>query len=179
VHRSLALAGIFLTLLIATPTHARAQASAHSGPFVGLGVGYGSFGCQTCGTRNSSPAGYVKVGVSLGPRVRQALELSAWTKSENGDRITHGNLSVVVQAYPLAGKGLFLKGGAGFSRLVVKEAGVDESSSDAGLGVTGGLGYDIPIGGDFAISPYGSYQWGSFDGGTADHFQLGVGVTWR
>lgn len=179
MHRSFALAGVVLTLLVTAPTDARAQESTRRGPFVGLGVGYGSFGCETCGTRNSSPAGYVKVGVSLGPRVRQALELSAWTKSEEGDRITHGNLSVIVQVYPLTVRGLFIKGGAGFSRLVVKQAGAPRSSSDAGLGLTGGLGYDIPIGGDFAISPYGSYQWGSFDGGNADHFQLGVGVTWR
>jgi len=147
--------------------------------FAGVGAGYGSFGCSNCGGRNSSPAGYVKVGFNLGPRVRQGLEASAWTKSEDGDRITHGNLSIIVQVYPMTESGLFIKGGVGLSRLMVKDAVADETTSDAGLGFTGGLGFDIPVGGDFALSPYGSYQWGDFDGGSADHFQLGVGVTWR
>lgn len=179
MRRLSAMIGVVLTLLVAAPDGVHAQDPPRSGFFAGVGAGYGSFGCSTCGGRNSSPAGYVKLGVNLGARVRQGLEVSAWTKSEAGNRITHGNLSVVVHLYPLVESGLFLKVGAGFSRLVVKDAATDQTESDAGLGLTGGLGYDVPIGGGFSVTPYGSYQWGDFDGGRADHYQLGVGLTWH
>ena len=179
MHRLSATVGVLLAILIAAPSGAHAQSSPRRGLFAGVGACYGSFGCSTCGARNSSPGGYVKLGVNLGARVREGLEVSAWTSSENGNRVTHGNLSVVVHVYPLVDSGLFLKVGAGFSRLVVKNGTTDQTESDAGLGLTGGLGYDVPIGGGFSVTPYGSYQWGDFDGGRADHYQLGVGLTWH
>ncbi len=41
------------------------------------------------------------------------------------------------------------------------------------------LGYDIRLGTNFSLSPYGLFAWGDFDGGSANHGQLGLGVTWH
>lgn len=73
--------------------------------------------------------------------------------------------------------GFFLKGGLGFSRLEISGGGV--SVSDQGLGLTAGLGYDVRLGTNFSLSPYLRFVWGHFEGGSANHGQLGLGVTWH
>lgn len=171
-----------IAVLLAGPPDARAQeAPTRQGFFIGFGLGYGAFGCEGCGDREAGVSGHLKLGGTLSPRVLLGAESSAWTKEEGGGRITHSNLSAVVQFYPVAENNFFLTGGAGFSRIDVSASGPGFSvaASDEGVGATAGVGYDFRVGGNLSLTPYASYQWGDFDGGTANHYQFGAGVTWH
>jgi hypothetical protein len=183
VSRYVAVGGILLALVVAIPHDAEAQGrpQTREGFFIGFGFGYASFSCEGCGDREDGVGGHLKLGGTLSPSVLIGAESSAWTKDEGGSRITHGNLSAIIQFYPMPESGFFLKGGAGFSRLEVSASGggFSATASDEGFGFTAGAGYDVRVGDNFSLSPYGSYQWGDFEGGSANHFQVGLGVTWH
>jgi outer membrane autotransporter protein len=85
----------------------------------------------------------------------------------------------IVQFYPAVASGFFLKGGVGISRLTTSldDGAFSFNTSDNGLGLTAGLGYDFRLGTNFSLGPYGSFAWGNFDGGTANHFQGGLSGT--
>jgi hypothetical protein len=180
--RSVSLLGVFLALLIAVPRAADAQnPQTHQGFFIGFGLGAGSFGAEGSSDRETGGAGYLRIGGALSPQLLLAGESAAWTKSEGGGRLTHANLSAIMQFYPSATSGFYLKGGAGLSqlRISISGGGGSVSAEENGLGLTAGLGYDFRLGTNFSLSPYGSFAWGSFDGGTANHGQVGLGVTWH
>lgn len=169
-----------LTLL---PGEGRAQGhpQAREGFFIGLGIGVGSFGCETCGDRQSGVAGHLELGGTLRPDVLLGIETNGWTREEGGARLTHSNVSAIVQFYPVATAGFFLKAGMGVSVLETSASNdvYSVSTSEEGLGLTGGVGYDIRVRSNFSVSPYAMFAWGSFDGGSANNGQLGVGVTWH
>lgn len=181
--RSATFLGALFAVLVALPQGATAQGrpQTRQGFFIGFGLGGGSFGCAGCGSRETGAAGYLKFGGAVSPRLLIAGESSAWTKEEGGARMSHANVSAIAQFYPSATSGFFLKGGLGVSRLEasVSGGGFSFSEGESGLGMTAGLGYDIRLGANFSLSPYGSLGWGSFDGGSANNVQLGLGVTWH
>ncbi len=39
-----------------------------------------------------------------------------------------------------------------------------------------GLGYDLPIGGKTALTPFANYFFGTFSGGGANTMQVGLGI---
>lgn len=172
-----------MVALAALPQVAQAQGMAptRDGFFIGLGLGGGSFGCTDCTDRQSGVTGHLKLGTSVSPQLLLGVESSAWTKEEGGARLTHANVSAVAQFYPSAAAGFFLKGGVGVSRLEASATafGITVSAGQTGLGLTAGLGYDMRVGNNFSVSPYGLFGWGNFDGGNANTFQLGLGVTWH
>ncbi len=180
--RSVSLLGAFLAVLVALPRAADAQnPQTHEGFFIGFGFGVGSFGGEGSSERETGGAGHLTIGGALNPQLLLAGESAAWTKEESGARVTHANVSAIVQFYPSATSGLYLKGGLGFSQLRISLSGGGGSISaeENGLGLTAGLGYDIRLGTNFSLSPYGSFAWGNFDGGSANHGQLGLGITWH
>ena len=182
MRQSLVFGAICAAMLALLPSAGTAQnPQTREGFFIGFGFGYGTFGCEGCNDRESSVAGHLKLGGTLSPTLLVGAESSGWSKEEAGVRLTHANLSAIVQFYPSVANGFFLKGGLGFSRLEVSgsSGGVSGSVSDEGLGLTAGLGYDIRLGTNFSLSPYLSFAWGDFEGGSANHGQLGLGVTWH
>lgn len=183
MRRLLPICGILVALLVAVPqsVHAQGRPQTREGFFIGFGFGGGWFGCEGCGDREASTAGHLKLGGTLRPNLLLGAESAAWTKSEGGATLTHGSLSAILQYYPMVESGLFLKGGVGFSVLQASASGGGFSitASDEGLGMTAGLGYDLRVGTNFSVSPYSTYVWGDFDGGSADHIQVGLGVMWH
>ncbi|MGE0158361.1 MAG: autotransporter domain-containing protein [Gemmatimonadales bacterium] len=180
--RSIVVLGIGLASLLARPGFADAQNSqTRQGFFINLGLGVGSFGIENGDDREVGGTGEITLGGTLTPQVLLAGEISGWTKDEGGARVTHTNVTAVVQFYPMVDGGLFLRGGVGGSRLEISASsgGFSFSAEDTGLGATAGLGYDIRVGSNFSITPYGLFAWGDFDGGSANHFQGGLGVTWH
>lgn len=180
--RGITLALMLATALVVVPQAVSAQAApARDGFFIGLGLGGGSFGCSGCGDRQSGVSGQLKLGGAVSDALLLGVESSAWTKEEAGARITHTNVSAMAQFYPVSTSGFFLRGGVGISRLEVGASvdGFSMSAGSTGLGATAGFGYDIRTGSNFSISPYGSFGWGDFEGGSANTFQLGLGVTWH
>jgi len=53
------------------------------------------------------------------------------------------------------------------------------SASNDGFGVLMGVGYDMRVARTTSITPVFNYFRGAFDGGSADVFQLGLGVTFH
>jgi len=183
MRRLATIACVLLAGLVTVPQGADAQidTAARDGFFIGFGIGGGTFGCCECGTRESGVAGHLKLGGTLSPQLLLGAESSAWTKEEGGARLTHANLSALLQFYPAVTSGFFVRGGIGISTLEASasQGGLSVSARETGLGLSAGLGYDIRVGQNFSISPYGTFDWGNFDGGSANHFQLGLGVTWH
>ena len=156
---------------------AAAQAPAREGFFIGFGLGWGSLGIEDADEREGGAAAYIMIGGALSPRVLLGAESSGWYKEEQGVTVTSSNLSAVAYVYPNPMGGIFLKGGLGVATLEV-DAGSLGSASDSGLGLTVGAGYDIGFGGRFALTPFASFLYGSFDGGSTNTFQLGLGFNW-
>jgi hypothetical protein len=180
--RSIAVLGIALLSVAILPKSAAAQnPQTRDGFFIGLGIGVGSLGFEGGDGRETGGAGHVSLGWTLTPQVLLGGEFTGWTKEEGGARVSHTNATAIVQFYPIADGGLYLRGGIGGSTLSISgtNGNVTVSIDDSGLGATAGLGYDIRVGSNFSITPYGSFVWGDFEGGSANHFQGGLGVTWH
>jgi hypothetical protein len=163
-----------LTVLLASTSFAQ-QAQTRDGFWIGGGLGYGSLGCEGCTDRTGAPSGYLKLGTALRQNILLGIETNGWTKSEFDARLTMGNVSGAVYFYPMATMGLFVKGGAGYSALnVSSDVG---SGTESGLGMILGAGYDVRVARNLSITPVANWFRGSFDGGSANVLQIGVGVT--
>jgi hypothetical protein len=176
--------GILLVLLCASlvlPDQSAAQSrpQTREGFFIGFGLGWGSLGCSDCsGDRESGLSGYLKLGGTVNDRLLLGFESNGWTKEESGVRLSQGNASAVAYFYPEAESGLFLKGGLGLSTLDlnISELG---GVSETGFGLVAGAGYDARVGDNFSLTPYANFVYGSFDGGSTNVFQAGLGLTWH
>ena len=168
------------TLSFATPAAAQ-HAQTREGFWAGVGAGWGSMGlsCDGCDgvDREGSYTGYLALGGTLRSNVLIGAEFNGWTKSQEGATVRLANVSAAAYWYPMVQSGLFLKGGAGYSRLSAEDGIV--SAADDGFGVLAGLGYDVRVGRTTSITPVANYFRGAFDGGSADVFQLGLGVTFH
>lgn len=163
----------FLAILLAGSASAQ-QAQTRQGFWISGGLGYGSLGCEGC-DRTGAPSGYLKLGGTLRENILLGVETNGWTKSEFGSRLTMGNISGAVYWYPMTTNGLFVKGGAGYSVLDA-DTGIG-SGSESGFGMLAGVGYDVRVGRNLSITPVANWFRGSFDGGSANVLQIGLGVT--
>ena len=166
--RAIGLSAILAVLLAGSASAQQAQT--RQGFWIGGGLGYGSLGCEGC-DRTGAPSGYLKLGGTLRQNILLGVETNGWTKSELGNRLTMGNVSGAVYWYPMVTNGLFVKAGAGYS---VLDSGIASSS---GFGMLGGVGYDVRVGRNMSVTPVANWFRGSFDGGSANVLQIGLGVT--
>jgi hypothetical protein len=149
------------------------------GLWLGLGFGAGSLGCNECsGERESSYSGNFRVGGTLSQKLLIGFESNAWYKEESGVSLSMANASAVAIFYPSATGGFHLKGGVGLSRLGLDVDGLG-SDSETGAGAIVGLGYDWRMGKSFSLSPYLNGIAGNFDGGSANFWQVGIGLSWH
>jgi outer membrane protein with beta-barrel domain len=166
-----------LAMLLATTATAQ-QAQTRHGFWFGGGLGYGSMGlsCTGCSDvgREGSVSGFAALGGTLRQNILLGVEMNGWTKSQGAGTVTMGNLSGAAYWYPMPTQGLFVKAGAGYSNLRADD-GVS-SASDGGLGILAGVGYDIRAGRKLSITPVANWYRGSFNGGSADVLQFGLGV---
>jgi hypothetical protein len=146
------------------------QAEARQGFWIGGGLGYGSLGCDGC-DRLGGVSGYLKLGGTLRENVLLGVEVNGWAKSEFGQTMTMGNMSGAAYWYPMSNGGLFLKAGLGYS--VVD----DGFTSETGLGLLGGLGYDIRVGPNLSVTPVANWYRGSFSPGALNVLDIGLGLT--
>lgn len=156
---------------------ASAQAPTRSGFFIGFGLGAGSLGVEGSSDRETSASGYLKLGGALSDRVLLGAESSAWVKEEGGATLTSGALNAVAYVYPSPASGFFFQGGVGVATLEL-DTGVFGSGSERGTSVNLGAGFDIGFGGRFGLTPYGSFVYGKFDGGSTNLWHFGLGVNW-
>jgi hypothetical protein len=163
----------FLAILLASTASAQ-HAQTRQGFWIGGGLGYGSLGlgCSGCVDvgREGGVSGYFKLGGTLRQNILIGVETNGWTKSEGGATLTMGNLSGAAYWYPMT-SGLFVKAGVGYSMI---DDGFDSFS---GLGLTGGVGYDVRVGRNLSITPVANWFRGGYDGLQGNVVQLGMGVT--
>lgn len=179
-----------LALAVMLPTAAMAQHPQTRQGFgisFGFGAGSASF-CADCDDISGTEAsGYLRLGGYLTPSLFLAGESNGWYSGSTTayDQNSLGAVMAVVQWYPMADQGLYLKGGFGYSY-----ATIYTDFSTSGFAGSIGAGYDWRIGRNFALTPYinylqqfgGSYTYGG--GGDAGldanvHlFQFGLGFTW-
>jgi hypothetical protein len=130
--------------------------SRRHGFWFAVGAASGSVGmsCSGCSSdRKSAPSGTVRMGGTLSPHWLLGGEIDGWAKSESGVEMMVASVLVVASWYPSRTGGLFLKFGLG--GLAYHEDDPDSTKWDitGGAGIFG-LGYDIPVGRTFSITPY-------------------------
>ena len=185
MNRILGVAALAL-LVPAVVTAQHPQTRSGFGISFGLGAGHANF-CDGCDElAGTGASGYLRLGGYLTPALFLAGESNGWFNGDpsNPDEASLGGLMGVVQWYPMADRGLYLKGGLGFSY-----ATIYTDLSTSGFAGSIGAGYDLRIARNFALTPYinylnqfgGSYSYsgsGSVAGANVHLFQFGLGFTW-
>ena len=140
------------------------------------GLGYGSLGCDNCGTRTGSWSGGVSLGGTVNPHLLLGVGTAGWTKSENGATLTVGTLDARARVYPKASGGFFLTGGLGVGSISAALAGFG-GASETGVAFLLGLGYDIRVGPNASLTPF----WNGFavrsSNSNSNVGQFGLSVT--
>jgi hypothetical protein len=148
------------------------------GFFIGGGMGYGGLDI-TCGgcdvSREGSVSGFFHLGGAVSPQLLLGAETNGWYKSLSGTSVTMGTLTFTAIGYPSKAANFFVRGGVG-AGVLSADAGALGSDSETGFGASLGLGYDLPIGGRTAITPFTNYFLGTFSGGGANTIQVGLGI---
>jgi outer membrane protein with beta-barrel domain len=117
------------------------------------GLGYGSLGCDNCGSREGGVSGDISVGGTISPRFLLGVGAAGWSKSDQGARLTVSTLDARVRFYPSRTSGLFLTGGIGLGT-VRGDFGGGFSATETGVGTILGLGWDIRVARNTSITPY-------------------------
>jgi hypothetical protein len=168
-----------VTLFLAGNVQGQGQyAPRHSGFWFSAGLGYGSLGCQNCGSRTGGLSGNLALGGTLSQKLLLGVSSNGWMKSENGSTLTVNALTAAVRFYPSVTGGFFLMGGLGLGTVSANVSGVG-SGSETGVGALLGLGYDMRIGPKVSLTPY----WNGFamnsSNSNANVGQIGLGITVR
>ena len=176
---------VVLAALLSTAAPAQAQTDppTRSGFFIGFGADLGALALSDADGREAGPGGFFTGGFAVNPRLFAGLEINGWLGNEEAGT---GEVDFLFAQYlatghlfPLQGRGLFLKGGLGLSTLEVTTGNRGGSNTRTGFGALVGVGYDIRVGENVAISPYGTLGYGTFDDVSANVVHVGVGVTGR
>lgn len=133
------------------------------GFWLSLGLGRGEDRYKFEGDANwvdseAKPSFSLRLGGTVNPNFRLGAELTGWANDgqydSDGNKITEyltGAL-LIGQFYPSRKAGLFLKGGAGFSRSGVSVPGPGDTYEN-GFAWTAGAGYEIKLGRTVFITP--------------------------
>jgi hypothetical protein len=157
------------------------------GPWVNLGLGFGSVNCADA-CSSVAPAVEVAAGWALSPRFSLGAGITGWTKGgKTGEyegatlRLTVGSLGLRARFYPQQTAGFFISGGLGIGIIRLSDEG-GLSSTQTGLGFLAGLGCDLWMTPRMSLTPFldisGSRAW-SADELHADLWRLGLGLTFH
>jgi hypothetical protein len=117
------------------------------------GLGYGSLGCDGCGSREGGLSGDISVGGTISPRFLLGVGAAGWSKSEQGATLTVSTLDARVRFYPSRTGGFFVTGGLGLGTVRGSVSGFG-SATETGVGTILGLGWDIRVARNTSITPY-------------------------
>ena len=178
--RSLALALALITSM-SLPAAAQGNAQTRQGFFISFGFGAASLGCDDCededGEERLNGVNFqLRAGGTLSQRLLIGGEVNGFTKSENDATLTVTHIGPVLQFYPSAQGGFFLKGGLGLATIELDVGAF--SVEQEGFGLTLGLGYDARVGRNFALTPYFDILSSNYDGGSLNQVAFGLAFTW-
>ncbi len=156
----------------------------------GVGVGWARVSCTICrGDIENGPAGFVRLGGTVGPHVLVGAEVAAWFHGDDQVDENAWAVSAAAYWYPSRTGGWYLKSGLGYTTHSVDD-GVDVVRT-YGFGPQVGAGYEFPVGRDWRLGPFVNASFGvmmgkvKFNGGTAADdgnasvVQIGMGVLKR
>jgi hypothetical protein len=164
VRRGAALTGVTAALLL-TATDVIGQNPHRQGFWAEIGSGpaaarIGCTGCESV-TRAAGSGGYLRLGGALSPRVLLGAEFFGFTdetfgfdSDDEGIVANSGTIMAVVLWYPWRSH-VFVKSGVGLAEgdFTVEPTGEEPAIADGvGVGLTFGLGIDLPISRKFAIT---------------------------
>jgi hypothetical protein len=209
-HRARApLLAAVVAALLPAPLAAQAGDSlhAHRGFWIGVGVGTGraQLDCQAgCGAPTPVPSTWkggpgLGYQIALGGTPRHNFLLGGEIGGVTRLHATHDATVVwamfVSQVYPVPRRGLFVRAGLGIggATLTDESLGItsDAPVESTGAAVQAGVGYDVRVGGRFALSPMAQYVTVLADGSEATirgrtytgpknpgAFLVGIGFHW-
>jgi outer membrane autotransporter protein len=141
-------------------TSQRHAAAAHPGFWFSAGGGYVAFGtgCQTCGspTYRDAYAWYARAGGTLRRGIGLGVEFSSINRGGDTTSARMSVLTLIAQWHPFYNSnGFYLEMGYGFARgrQDYDFNGVSTRTSHGGFGLSFEVGYDIPLGRHFTLTP--------------------------
>jgi hypothetical protein len=191
VHLSIVVVALALTIPANRAAAQRPKTREGFNISFGGGGGSAGVGCSGCGkTRQSGAIFYLNLGGTVNQRLTLGGELNGIGYHTTGEDVTIGSLMAVAHFYPEATGGFFLTGGGGATSMVITNNLDRTEVSSRGVGLEGGLGYDVRLGRNFSLTPYASYVKGfggriSYNGVSTsaradpDYLQVGLGFTWH
>ena len=141
-----------------------------------VGGGFGSAGvwCDGCGGsgRESAFSGGLSLGATLPDGVSQiGVGTTGWARSYEGELANFGTLDFRYRTYFTPQSNFSMQVGVGLGS--ASFFGFDEY----GLGWMAGGGYDVRVGRNVSLTPFGNVFAVHLDGGTLNNIQFGLGVT--
>jgi outer membrane protein with beta-barrel domain len=140
------------------------------------GLGYGSLGCDNCGSREGGISGNLSLGGTITPRFLLGVGTSGWTKSEQGATLTVGLVDARIRFYPQTRGGFFVTGGVGIGSVTGSVSGFG-SNTETGAGMILGMGYDVRVSRNTSITPYWNAYAMKNSNTDANVGQVGLAVT--
>jgi hypothetical protein len=166
-----------LAFALLDPSSAEAQNSqTRSGFWFNGGLGWGSLGCEDCGSRETGFSGNLAIGGTVSQQLLLGVGTNGWTKTVEGVTLTAGALTGQARYYTSPTGGFYLLAGLGVSSLDLSIPGWG-NYSERGAAAVLGLGYDIRVGSNVSISPFWNGVGISTNDSDANFGQIGFGLT--
>lgn len=180
--RALSVVLVALGALVARPADAAMHPQARQGWLVGIGAGGGSAGLSGGGVsydRETGFGGSFRAGYAFNPQLSLELNSIAWTKETNGVRTSFTSSGPALNFYP-GEQGLVLRAGVGVGsgEASFQSGSVSVTTSESGLGVLGGIGYEFRVTRRFALGPQIQAGWIDLDSVNANWFNFELGFQW-
>jgi hypothetical protein len=149
---------------------------AREGFWFNAGLGFGSYGCETCLERIGGGSGAVSLGGTINNQILLGGGTAGYYRSfDDGSALTVGTVDARARFYPVRASGFFATGGLGFGSISAGRVGFH--TTESGIAAVLGLGWDIPLRANLSFTPF----WNGIGVSTATHragfSQLGVGIT--
>lgn len=179
--RFVACIGLFAVSATA-PAAAAMHPNARQGWLIGLGGGGGTSGISVPGASSDRETGFggsFRVGYAFNPQLSLELNSNAWTKEQSGTRVTFAASGPALNYYP-GQQGFVLRAGVGVGsgEASVQAGSATITTSETGLGVLGGLGYEFRVARRFALGPQINASWIDLDSFNANWVNFELGFHW-
>jgi hypothetical protein len=161
-------------LLLLLGTSSGAAQDRHGFWFTG-GLGYGSLGCDGCGTRFGGASGGIALGGTLSPKFLLGVGTTGYYRTDGPLTETLGTLDARILFYPSRTGNFYLTTGLGLGSWTDDYSGFG-SVSETGVGFVLGLGYDIRVGRSVSLTPFWNGVGISTSSTNANLGQLGLNI---
>jgi hypothetical protein len=121
---------------------------------------------QLDGERLVGLSAVIRAGGTLSDQVLLGGELIAWGRRRSDELLSRANMMFVTMFYPLAETAFFMKGGVGLAYVLTEETqgAVTTTAREYGIGASGALGFDLPVGRGLGITPVADIFYQAFEG---------------